>query len=92
MLPDNQPLDHGVLAQAAASRTPPELNGIKWQQMALFTKIRIWDDAISYKKSIKRWLELCRTRQKPDFPWSKSAISRKNPGPCQRPSDGNSMA
>ena len=41
MLPDNQPLDHGVLAQAAASRTPSELNGIKWQQMALFTKIRI---------------------------------------------------
>ena len=34
--PDRQPPGHGVLAQAAISRTPPEINGIKWQQMALF--------------------------------------------------------
>ena len=38
MKPDHQPPGHGVLAQAAISRTPPELNGIKWQQIALFLK------------------------------------------------------
>jgi hypothetical protein len=51
----------------------------KWQQMALFTKIRIWDDATSYKRSMKngvicakiseKWRDLC-SLQKPDFPES----------------------
>ena len=38
MMPDHQRPGHGVLVQAAISRTPPEINGIKWQQMALYTK------------------------------------------------------
>ena len=36
--PDHQPPGHRVLAQATISRNPPEINGIKWQQIALFTK------------------------------------------------------
>ena len=35
-MPDHQAPGHRVLTQAAISRTPPELNGIKWQQMALY--------------------------------------------------------
>ena len=66
-MPDHQPPGHRVLTQAAISRTPPELNGIKWQQMALFKKIRIWDRANSYKKSVKKWRDLCKSLQKPDF-------------------------
>ena len=80
-MPDRQPPGHGVLAQAAISRTPPELNGIKWQQMALFTKIRIWDVAISYKKAVQKWRDVCKNLQKPDFPWSNSAIFRESTCP-----------
>ena len=81
MMPDHQPPGHGVLAQAAISRTPPELNGIKWQQMALSTKIRIWDVATSYKKATKKWRDVCKSLQKPGFSWSNSAISREKPRP-----------
>ena len=59
------------------SRTLPELNGIKWQQMALFTKIRIWDDAISYKKATKKWRDLCKRLQKPGFSGQKAPLSGK---------------
>ena len=58
-----------------------ELSGTKWQQMALFIKIRTWDVATSYKKATKKWRNSCKSLQKPGFSWSKSAIFRKIPCP-----------
>ena len=78
MMPDHQPPGHGVLAQAAML---PGSAGIKWQQLALLKKIRIWDGATSYKKTVKKWRNLCKRLQKPDFPWSNSAIFREKPRP-----------
>ena len=81
MMPDRQPPGHGVLAKAVISRTTPELNGIKWQQMALFIKICIWGDATSYKKGAKKWHDVCKNLQKPGFSWSKSIIFSEKPRP-----------
>ena len=78
---DHQPPGGGMLAQAAISRTPPELCGTKWQQMALFIKIRIWDDATSYKKATKKRRDVYKRLQKPGFSWSKSAVSSEKPRP-----------
>ena len=64
IMPDHQPSRHRVLAQAAISRTPPELNGNKWHCLQ---KFRIWDRATSYKKWMKKWRVLCKSLQKPDF-------------------------
>ena len=36
MMSDHQTLGHGVLAKAAISRTPPELNGLKWHGLQKF--------------------------------------------------------
>ena len=37
-------------------------------RMALYyKKIRIWDGATSYKKWVKKWRDLCKSLQKPDF-------------------------
>ena len=87
-MPDHQPPGHGVLAQAAISRTPPELNGIKWQQMALFTKIRIWADATSYKKSVKNGVICAKACKNPIFPGQTALFSGKaqalTNGPAKR--------
>ena len=57
----------------------PELNGIKWQQMALVTKIRIWDDAISYKISVKNGVICSQTCKTPIFPGQTVPFSEKAP-------------
>ena len=80
-MPDHQPPGHGVLAQATISRTPPELNGINWQQMALFTKIRIWDGATSYKKSVKNGVICAKACKNPIFPGQTAPFSGKAPVP-----------
>ncbi len=88
MMPDHQPPGHGVLVRAAISRTPPEQNGIKWQQMALFTKIRIWDDATSYKRSMKNGVICAKACKNPNFPGQTMPFSGKAPaltnGPAKR--------
>ena len=88
MMPDHQPPDHRVLAPAAITRTPPELNGIKWQQMALFTKIRIWDHAISHQKSVKNGVIGAKAGKNQIFPGHTMAFSGKAPaltnGPAKR--------
>ena len=76
------------LAPVAISRAPPELNGIKWQRMTLFTKIRIWDDATSYKKSVKNGVICAKACNNPIFPEQTVPFSGKAPaltnGPAKR--------
>ena len=88
MKPDHQPPGHGVLGQAAIPRTPLEINGIKWHQMALFKKIRIWDGATSYKKWVKNGVICAKACKTPTFPDQTVTFSGKTPaltnGPAKR--------
>ena len=98
MMPELQPPGHGVLAKAAISRIPPELNGNKrqqtatngnkWQQMALFTKIRIWDDATSYKKSVKNGVICAKACKNPIFPGQTAPFSGNAPALTNGPATG----
>jgi hypothetical protein len=66
----------------------PELNGIKWQQMALFTKIRIWDDATSYKQSVENGVICAKACKNPIFPGQTMPFSGKAPALTNGPATG----
>ena len=55
--------------------------GTKWHQMALFTKIRIWDDATSFKQSMKNGVLCAKAGKNPIFPGQIMPFSRKAPVP-----------
>ena len=63
-------------------------DGIKWHKMALFTKIRIRDDATSYKKSVKNGV-ICAKACKNPISLGKQRHFQKKPRALQQSGDRN---
>ena len=85
-MPNHQPLGHGVLTQAAISRTPPELNGIKWQQMALYTKKFVSGTVpLATKNGWKNGAICAKVCKNPTFPDQTVTFSGKAPALTNSP-------